>query len=103
MSEVRKQEVTNNTKTGLGIAGWLTIIFVVLKLDPGGYLTSPVVGWSWWLVFSPIIVVWGLLLAVMLVVGLALLFAWLFDEYKRRKRRKASAKRRETLNYIPKK
>lgn len=32
----------------------LTVIFVLLKLDPGGHLTCRVAEWSWWWVFSPL-------------------------------------------------
>jgi len=32
---------------GMGLLGWLTVAFVVLKLT--GFI-----GWSWWLVLAPI-------------------------------------------------
>lgn len=34
----------------MGLAGWLTLVFVVSKIL--GYID-----WSWWLVFSPFIIV----------------------------------------------
>lgn len=53
-------------QSGMGVASVLTIIFVLCKL-------FGVINWSWWLVFSPLIVsaaigllvVGGLLLAIL--------------------------------------
>lgn len=39
---------------GVGFLGLLTLIFIVLKLNPGGHLDSAVADWSWWWVLSPI-------------------------------------------------
>lgn len=72
----------------MGFTGWLTLVFVILKLNPGDHLTSPVVDWSWWLVLSPILIAWGISLAILLVVGLGFLVAFVHDEYKSRKGRK---------------
>lgn len=72
----------------MGLAGWLTLVFVILKLNPGGHLTSPVVDWSWWLVFSPVLIAWGILLVILLLVGLGFLVAFALDEWKRHKRKK---------------
>lgn len=77
----------------MGLAGWLTLLFVILKLNPGEHLTSAVVDWSWWLVFSPLLVVWGIVLGILLVVGVGFLIAFVHDEVKRRKRRKATRER----------
>lgn len=68
----------------MGLAGWLTLLFVTLKLNPGEYLTSPVVDWSWWLVFSPVLIAWGIAL---LGVGLVFAGAALLDWNAKRKRR----------------
>lgn len=72
----------------MGILGWLTLLFVVLKLDPGGHLTSPVVDWSWWLVFSPILVGFAFFLLFLLVVGGIFGGAALLDWNSNRKNRK---------------
>lgn len=77
----------------MGLAGWLTLLFVILKLNPGDHLTSPVVDWSWWLVFSPILIAWGILFAILLLVGLGFLVAFIHDEVKARKRRKQARER----------
>ncbi len=54
---------------GIGLAGLLTVVFVIFKLL--GKLD-----WSWWWVFSPIWISWGIVLAILFVVGiLALLLA----------------------------
>lgn len=50
-----KVEVNNG---GMGLASILTIIFVIAKLT--GY-----VSWSWWVVFSPVLVSFGLLIALL--------------------------------------
>ena len=47
----------------LGIAGWLTIIFAILKV-------TGLIAWSWWWVLSPLWI--GLLLAVVVLVILAI-------------------------------
>lgn len=64
-------ESTSNASVNakMGITGWLTLLFVILKLNPGGHLDSPVEDWSWWLVFSPIIIAWAILLVILLVIG----------------------------------
>lgn len=46
-----------------GFATLLTIAFVVLKL-------TGVISWSWWLVFLPMIISWGLLLLILLIIGI---------------------------------
>lgn len=91
MAESSSANASVNAK--MGLAGWLTLVFVILKLDPGGHLTSPVVDWSWWLVFSPILIVWVIFIGVLLLVGLGFLVAFIHDEYKGRKRRKAARER----------
>jgi hypothetical protein len=58
---------------GIGIAGILTIIFVVCKI----FAVGPIAVWSWWWVFSPLwimaLVVAGILLIALLIVAIA---AW---------------------------
>lgn len=39
--------MNNQTRGGIGFAGILTIVFIVLKL-------TRVIAWSWWWVLSPI-------------------------------------------------
>ena len=53
------QKVVVENKKGLGLASILTIIFVVAKL-------FGLVAWSWWIVFSPLLVVFGLIFAILL-------------------------------------
>lgn len=49
----------NNTSSGIGFTGVLTIAFIVLKL-------AKVITWSWWWVLSPlwIVVIFIILLTV---------------------------------------
>lgn len=75
---------------GMGLFGWLTVLFVFLKLNPGGNFTTPVADWSWWLVF---IFVWlpFLIVAVILAAfGIAWLVAGYFDKRAAKKRRAAA-------------
>ena len=55
-----KQMNNNSGSTGLGLAGVLTIIFVVLKL-------VGVIAWSWWWVLSPILIEIGLAIVVLVI------------------------------------
>lgn len=50
---------SSSSSGGIGFAGMLTIVFIVLKL-------MDVITWSWWWVLSPIWISWAL---VLLVVG----------------------------------
>lgn len=58
MSENKKFELPKSFGTHSLVSGslcsLLTIFFIVLKLDPGGHLTSRVTEWSWWWVLSPL-------------------------------------------------
>lgn len=71
----------------MGLLGWLTLVFVILKLNPGGHLTSPVEDWSWWLVFAPVLIAWVILLVFLLAVGVIFGGVKYFD-YRDAKRRK---------------
>lgn len=53
MSEI----VVKNSYSGLGLSGWLTLIFVTLKL-------MGVITWNWWWVLSPIWIGLGIVLGV---------------------------------------
>lgn len=43
-----------------GFAAFLTLLFITLKL-------CGVISWSWWLIFAPLIVIYGLALIVILI------------------------------------
>lgn len=60
--------INNNSSGGIGFAGLLTIVFIVLKL-------LGKIDWSWWWVLSPI---WISILLVVatFVIGVTIL-AWL--------------------------
>lgn len=53
----------NTSGSGVGLSTLLTIIFVVLKL-------THVITWSWWWVFSPLLISGGIGLLILLVMGL---------------------------------
>ena len=52
---------TESTSAGFPLASILTIIFVIAKL-------AGLVTWSWWWVFSPILISTGVILAILFVV-----------------------------------
>ena len=60
--------INNNSSGGIGFAGLLTIVFIVLKL-------LGKIDWSWWWVLSPIWI--SILLVVATVVICATILAWL--------------------------
>lgn len=90
---------TNNNATatatagGFPILGLLGVIFIVLKLNPGGHLDSPVEDWSWWLVLLPFYIWIPILLLVIAVGFLVVGIGHLLDKRDERKRRKANADR----------
>jgi hypothetical protein len=68
----------------MGLLGWLFLLFLFLKLNPGGNFDTPVEDWSWWWVTAPL---WGglvLLLVVLAVVGVV----WLVARAKRKRRQR---------------
>lgn len=76
----------------MGLTGWLTLLFVILKLNPGGHLDSPVEDWSWWLVFSPILIGWAIVLVILVLFLLGWLGVEVWDAHSVRKRRKRRLK-----------
>ena len=58
----------NGSRGGIGFAGLLTLVFIVLKL-------CGVIAWSWWWVLAPLWIPVGLIiLAVVVLTLLAVLF-----------------------------
>lgn len=70
-----KQNVTNG---GIGFAGLLTIVFIVLKL-------LGVINWSWWWVLSPL---WISALLVLLILAVIFAVIIVFERIVRKKRNK---------------
>jgi len=60
--------MSNSSSSGIGVAGLLTIVFIVLKL-------TKFVAWSWWWVLSPIWI--SFLFWIVVIVGLVGLLTWL--------------------------
>ena len=46
-----------------GLAVFLTVLFAILKL-------LGVISWSWWIVFSPLILVYGLSAVILLIAAI---------------------------------
>ena len=56
-------ELQSKARNGIGFFGWLTILFIGLKL-------TDYIDWSWWLVLAPIL--WPFyVLGAILAIGLA--------------------------------
>lgn len=60
--------INNNSSGGIGFAGLLTIVFIVLKL-------LDKITWSWWWVLSPIWI--SILLVVVIIIVSATILVWL--------------------------
>ena len=60
--------IINNNSSGIGFAGLLTIVFIVLKL-------LGKIDWSWWWVLSPIWI--SIFLVVVIIIVSATILAWL--------------------------
>jgi len=54
---------TKTIYTGPGILGWLTLIFLTLKLT--GFIS-----WSWWWVLSPTLIPLSLIVILLIIIGL---------------------------------
>lgn len=52
----------SNTSGGIGFVGLLTIVFIALKL-------TNFIDWSWWWVLSPLLIVWGIVMLVIIVLA----------------------------------
>ncbi len=61
------------TNGGIGFCGWLTLIFITLKL-------TDYIDWSWWWVLSPL---WITMSVIVLIVLIALITVGIF-EYKKK-------------------
>ena len=60
----------NNTSSssGIGFVGLLTILFIGLKL-------TGCIGWSWWIVLSPVLIIAAIIIAVLAVWLIIILIA----------------------------
>lgn len=81
---------SSSTSNGMGFFGWLTLVFIVLKFNPGSHLDSPVEDWSWWWVLSPL---WISFLLVIFILGGILLGTVTMDRRDRKRRQAALARR----------
>jgi uncharacterized membrane protein YhaH (DUF805 family) len=55
----------NNTIGSMGFTGFLTIIFIILKLTHN-------ISWSWWWVLSPLLINIGLIILLLLIIFILL-------------------------------
>lgn len=59
----KERNMKENTKSGIGFVGLLTIVFITLKL-------LKVISWSWWWVLSPIWIEILLIVVIAFIVAL---------------------------------
>jgi len=64
-------ETTSSSRSGIGFAGLLTILFVGLKL-------TNYIHWSWVWILSPLWISALLVLVILVCVGLFFLIVWVF-------------------------
>jgi hypothetical protein len=62
------EKTSSSNSGGIGFVGLLTIAFIVLKLT--GYID-----WSWWWVWSPVLIGWGVVFLAFIVFFLSFLTA----------------------------
>jgi len=62
--------MSNNTSSGIGFAGILTIVFITLKLTGN-------IAWSWWWVLSP---VWAPPLILLALAGIGALIYMRYND-----------------------
>lgn len=55
--------MSQNNNSGIGFFGWLTLIFIVLKL-------TNVISWSWVWVLSPTWIPLGIVIVIFALIGL---------------------------------
>lgn len=60
----------NNTSRGIGFFGALQVLFIGLKL-------AGLIDWPWWQVFLPLIVDVGFVLVLLVILGIAVLIAYM--------------------------
>lgn len=95
-----ENKATASSNVTFSFSGLLLVILIVLKLNPGGHLDSPVQDWSWWLViFAPLLIslaILGVILGVFAIgAGIVFAIAGILDWNDKRKREKA---RQERIN-----
>jgi heme A synthase len=83
-------ENNNSASASVGVSwlGLLGVVFVILKLNPGGYVDTAVQSWSWWVVLLPFYLGFLILLAIAIIALVAYLVAKQVDRVQAAKRRK---------------
>ena len=61
-------EVSSNSSGGIGFCGFLTLVFITLRL-------LDVIQWSWWWVLSPLWIPLAVLAVILAVVGIVFVIA----------------------------
>lgn len=69
------KDKVNVSNSGMGILGGLFLMFLWLKLNPGGNYDTPISDWSWWLVTSPLWAIPAILLAAFLAAILTMIIS----------------------------
>lgn len=71
--EKDKKEKNVTIKSGISFAEALTVLFVGLKL-------ANIISWSWWLVFSPLIIQFGIIAVLIIILLIIMLLASAFSK-----------------------
>lgn len=79
---------------GIGLAGFVFLIFLALKLAEVGVVAT----WSWWWVFSPLWIPLALVLLILACVGLVYGVAVICQQISKNSTEKRIANTRRTLS-----
>ncbi len=77
---MKKESQTTTVSGGIGFAGLLTIVFIVLRLIPYG--DGHIINWSWWWVLSPLWINVLIVIAVVLIATIITVVGSLGDRYE---------------------
>ncbi|TIH32688.1 hypothetical protein [Subtercola vilae] len=75
---------------GIGFAGLLTIVFIVLKL-------THVIDWSWWWVLAPVWITCALSLGILAIIGIGVGVIAVIDHRSHKRNRASISARRNNL------
>lgn len=79
----------STARSGMGLLGWVFIVFLTLKLGGWGIPA----GWSWWWIFSPLWIPWVVAFAIAALLGAVYVVATTIQWWLRRRSSKRVARR----------
>lgn len=66
---------SSSTNNGIGLFGFVFLVFLALKLAGIGQVAT----WSWWWVTSPLWIPFAVIIAVLIIFGFLFLLAFIFS------------------------